>query len=241
MRRIDFSFASPAENLACDEVLSDRVEQMGDEQMLRFWESPTHFVVVGVGQVLRQEVREEACAQDGVPVLRRCSAGGAVLQGPGCLNFTLVLLRDACADLQTIRSSYCHILGRIAEALQARGTPARHRGVSDLAVNGLKISGNAQKRRRRSILHHGTLLYAFDAALLDRYLFEPADQPAYRRGRPHAQFVMNLPLASSELKQMVCEAFGVSSPPEGLTGAEQQETRRLAAEKYLSPDWIYRR
>ena len=46
-------------------------------------------------------------------------------------------------------------------------------GGTDLALNGRKVSGNAQRRGRRALIHHGTLLYAFDASLAARYLRDP--------------------------------------------------------------------
>ena len=48
-----------------------------------------------------------------------------------------------------------------------------------------KICGNAQRWKRRAFLHHGTILYDFDLAKIERYLRLPARQPDYRAGRAH--------------------------------------------------------
>jgi lipoate-protein ligase A len=48
------------------------------------------------------------------------------------------------------------------------------------------------------VLHHGTLLHAFDASLVGKYLLEPCRQPGYRSGRQHADFLGNLPLSAAE-------------------------------------------
>src|SRR5690606_41854826 len=42
---------------------------------LRFWESPTHFVVLGVSGRLDEELDLETCRRDGLPILRRGSGG----------------------------------------------------------------------------------------------------------------------------------------------------------------------
>ena len=76
MRVIDVSFREPERNLALDQVLLDNAEERAGCEVLRFWESPIPFVVLGVSQKLEQEVDEEACCRDKVPILRRCSAGG---------------------------------------------------------------------------------------------------------------------------------------------------------------------
>lgn len=241
IRLLDLSFRDPELNLACDEFLLDRAESGGGGQVLRIWESPVPFVVLGVSQSVRDHVRNHLCKLDGIPVLRRCSAGGCVLQGPGCLNFTLVLSHKAHPEVATIRGSYCYILGRLAAALRARGVAACHKGVSDLAVGGKKISGNAQRRRKRFILHHGTILYNMDADPMERYLIEPNDRPKYRGNRPHSRFVRNVPLDPVVIREAICEAFGVATPGIRLRKMDRSDIEELAHEKYLSRAWIYRR
>jgi len=241
MRLLDISFKRPSENLAFDEVLLDGAEGGQVGETLRFWESRTPFVVLGVSQVLRREVWEKNCVADRVPVFRRSSAGGCVLQGPGCLNFSLVLRRDGHPELKTIRGSYCYILGRISEAFRQQGAAVRHKGVSDLAMGGKKVSGNAQKRRRKYILHHGTLLYGFDAQHMERYLREPGDRPQYRGPRTHRGFLRALPIQPQQLKEVVCEAFDVGGEPEKPQAWELRAARALAREKHEALEWIRRR
>jgi len=241
MRLVDFSFRSPTQNLAYDEVLLNRTESGKTGEVLRFWESETPFVVLGVSQVLRQEVFEKNCSEDHVRILRRASAGGCVLQGHGSLNYTLVLSHERHPEIATIRGSYCYILDRICEALAQRGVPAHHKGVSDLALGGKKISGCAQKRRRHCILHHGTLLYEVDFDKLERYLREPGDRPQYRGARTHRGFVRAIPLTPRQLREAVCEAFGLEYKPERPSTAEIEATKELASEQYASPEWIRRR
>jgi lipoate-protein ligase A len=241
IRLLDFTFDRPALNLAFDEVLLDSLETGRAGNALWFWEGASPFVVLGVSQVLAAEVHEEACEAAGVPIFRRCSAGGCVLQGHGCLNYSLVLAYDDFPTIRTIRKSYCFILGRIAEGLKRRGLEARHQGISDLAVDDLKFSGNAQRRRRKGILHHGTLLYDFDLSLLPMYLREPRDRPDYRGRRDHLGFVRNIPVSEEELKTAVREAFAVPNQIEGPQPEELDHAHRLAEEKYESLFWIRRR
>jgi lipoate-protein ligase A len=180
-------------------------------------------------------VGEAACAADGVPVLRRASGGGTVLLGPGCLLYTLVLDQEREPALTQIQPSYRHILGRVAAALGGEATPE---GISDLALGGRKFSGNAQQRKRRHLLHHGTLLYAFDLGRVGRYLRPPPRPPEYRAGRTHAEFLLNLPLSAPELKRRLRAAWEAGAEPASWPEAE---VRRLVTEKYASPEWTRRR
>ena len=98
---MDYSFDDGARNLALDEVLLREADELGE--ILRFWESPEPFVVLGLTQKIRDEVELERCAELNVPVMRRCSAGGCVVQGPGCINFT----RAAAPGRQDARIFTC--------------------------------------------------------------------------------------------------------------------------------------
>ena len=89
MKGCDLTLPTPEENLACDEVLLDICEAGRLEGVLRFWEPAQHFVVLGYANRAAREANLEFCRSAGIRVLRRCSGGGAVLQGPGCLNYSL--------------------------------------------------------------------------------------------------------------------------------------------------------
>ena len=136
--------------------------------------------------------------------------------------FALVLSLQARPELRPLHGSYAAILGVTARAL---GIPeARHEGTSDIALGGLKFSGNAQKRTRSALLHHGTLLHDLDLGLVERYLREPEKQPPYRRGRAHARFLANLPLPAAEIRGRLAAAWGAVArdPGEALAGGHER-------------------
>jgi lipoate-protein ligase A len=237
MRLLDITLADPAENLALDEALLLSAENEAGPEVLRFWELPAPAVVVGAGGSVVIDVDVPACDADRIPVLRRASGGGTVLLGPGCLCFSLVLGYGRAAGLDDIRASNRYVLGRTAHALAplAAADPA---GTSDLAVNGVKISGNAQQRKRTHFLHHGTLLCGFDTRLIAKYLHAPERQPDYRRNRPHAEFVTNLPATVAEVKRLLAAEWQADGEygPLPLDAA-----RQLVAEKYARGEWNRRR
>jgi lipoate---protein ligase len=210
----DISFSNPSENIVFDEVLLDSAAQGEGEEILRFWESPKIFIVLGrTGQPEKELILDQVRA-DQVPVVRRSSGGGTVVQGPGCLNFSWILPKTKNPSLADIRQSYRYILTSVITALKTCGVAAEFRPISDLVVlpNELKFSGNAQRRVRNHLLHHGTILYDFDLALIERYLALPTDCPSYRRSRPHRDFVTNVPLQPADFKKAFCSLVGAGEP-----------------------------
>jgi lipoate---protein ligase len=237
MRLLDLTLATPAENLALDEALLLAAEESAAGEVLRLWELPELAVVVGSGGSVTIDVNAAACEADRVPVLRRASGGGTVLLGPGCLCFSLVLSYEHAAGLDQIRASNQYVLARVSRALRPV-LAADLEGTSDLAVNGVKFSGNSQQRKRSHFLHHGTLLCGFDTGLLAKYLNAPERQPDYRRDRPHAEFVANLPVAVAEAKRLLVAEW----QPEGdYAPVPLEKVRALVAEKYSRDDWNRRR
>ncbi len=211
MRIEDLSFQDPQENLAYDDSLLARADTGTGGEVLRFWESAAFFAVLGRTCAAGQEVDAAACTRAGVSILRRSSGGGTVLQGPGCLNFSLVLAKTRHPALASISQSYGFILDKVIAALASCGVEAFFRPVCDLVLGPgeMKFSGNAQRRGRGHILHHGTILYAFDLPLIGACLHMPPRMPEYRRGRRHEDFVANIHLDVGRFKRALGQAWGV--------------------------------
>jgi lipoate-protein ligase A len=228
--------------LAADEALLERAESGRIGECLRLCEIATPAVIMGVGAVWREEVHADACREAGVPVLRRCSGGGTVLIGRGCLNYSVLLDTEARPELRVPRESYGVLVPPLAEALSALGPKVEHAGLSDLAWQGCKVGGTAQKRKRRWLLHHGTLLYALDVASIDRFLAHPPDEPDYRAGRPHAEFLASLPLSRHQIEAAVLQAYGCPpAPTADVTDALAGRIEELVKTKYATEAWTYRR
>ena len=208
MHCLDLTLPTPEANLACDEALLDHCEEKQDREILRFWESPELFVVLGLASRRDREVDLPACAARGIPVLRRCSGGGAVVQGPGCLSYTLILRIAENGPLQSIGSTNAFIMKRHERLLaEATGLPIRHQGATDLAVGEQKFSGNAQRRRRRFLLFHGTFLLDFPISLLEEILPYPPKTPRYRRRRSHRTFLTNLRQPPARIKDLLARCW----------------------------------
>ncbi len=235
MRLLDLTLPTPAENLALDEALVEEADQPGVcGQTLRLWEPAEPMVVVGRSSHVASEVRLDFCRQQGIPVLRRASGGAAIVTGPGCLMYALVLSYEANPALRAVDYAHSHVLGVIARGLRPLAPGVCCRGISDLAIGDLKFSGNSVRCKRHCLLYHGTLLYRFPLDLIGRCLAMPGRQPQYRNQRPHGSFVANLPLNATAIREALTAAWDAT---ELSTDWPRVETARLAAEKYARPEW----
>jgi len=231
----DLTLATPEENLACDEALLDDAESGLGSEVLRVWEPDRHFVVLGYANRAGTEVNLDFCDRECIPVLRRCTGGGAVLQGPGCLNFSLILRIADPGPLQSISTTNTHILDRHQGALAPLlGQAVEKQGQSDLAKAGLKFSGNAQRRKQKFILFHGSLLVNLDIPLVEKSLPLPSKRPAYRAGRSHSDFLLNLQLPVSIIKTALRKAWDAVEPLERIP---HEQIASLVREKYSLAEW----
>jgi len=194
-----------AEHLEAEWRLFQAFETGTLGHLCRTWETPRPVVVVGRNTSVADHVIQDACLRDAVPVLRRFSGGGAVVLGPGCLNYALGVSFVSYPELEEVAVSFSTILRRITAALNVDNLSVA--GGTDLTLNGRKVSGNAQRRGRHALIHHGTLLYAFDSRLAARYLRDPRRQPAYRAGRQHTDFIGNLPLSRELIEDRLGAAW----------------------------------
>lgn len=230
MKLLDLTFASPAQNLSCDEALLDLCDNGYPDEILRFWSPASYFVVLGYSNNAETEVNVDFCLAKGIPVFKRCSGGGTVLQGPGCLNYSLVLHLGEGRPTASITTTNDLIMGTHRGALEKLlGAEVLVKGDTDLALGELKFSGNSQRRKRKAVLFHGTFLLDLDLSLIGRSLKMPSRAPAYRSGRGHEEFLMNLKRSMSSVKTALKKAWDVKKPMENIPFEQIDD---LAAARY---------
>ena len=238
MKWLDLTLPTPAQNLACDEALLDLCEEHGGDPLLRFWEPSGLFVVLGYANRVATEVNASACAARSVPILRRCTGGGTVLQGPGCLNYSLILRVEQDGPLQGIASANRFIMERHRTALATLlDQEVEVRGHTDLVIDGRKFSGNAQRRKQRRLLFHGSFLLDLDLDAVSDFLPLPSRQPDYRKHRSHRDFLRNLGVPPESVKRALREAW---SAKESFGAVPLDRVESLACDKYETTAWNFR-
>lgn len=251
MRLLIHTATSPAADLALEESIHTAIEDGLSPNTWRLWQAAEPALVLGTGQESAKELDLDAALAENVPVLRRHSGGGAVLIGPGVINFSAFYLFKDLPGSETIRGAMSAALRPVIRALAGWKLDAREVGLSDLAlqVNGelRKIAGNSQARKKHSVVVHGTLLADPDWAWMTRLLRFPSKSPDYRAGRGHRSFLTSLREngAPHDLASFT-EAMAAALPSDAArSGAPNEEevrrASRLTNEKYGNAAWNLRR
>lgn len=230
----------PAWNQAFEEYVFDHVTE--DDVLLVWRNSPA--VVCGRFQNAFAEVSVPETARRGIPVIRRPSGGGTVYHDQGNVNYTII------RDGSPFDRDYASFIEPVAETLRALGIPARFSGDSDIAVDGLKVSGSAQRAAHGRVLHHATLLYKSDLCALRaltrgrRAWFTtkgtdskpaPVTNMCDHMDRPFATADAFLRAFTDALTKRLGTQAGTLPDEAG------EEIARLAREKYAAWDWTFGR
>lgn len=139
----------PFFNLALEDHL---LHNTNDEFFLLYINQPS--ILAGRHQVIYREVDIFEAVNLNIPLIRRISGGGTVYHDPGNLNFTFI--RNTSEGKQV---DFELNTKPVIEFLKTIGITSMLTGKSNITVNGLKISGNAEHVFRKRVLHHGTLLF----------------------------------------------------------------------------------
>jgi lipoate-protein ligase A len=179
-----------ATELARDFLSLDEVEA-GGPAAFRTWRCETVAIVMGRSQTADREVHGATCAAEAVMIHRRASGGGAVVVGPGTLQYALAVPFEAHPSLRDIGQAKLLwneiLIGALPQHLELETEPS-----GDLLHNDRKVSGLALRRRRRGLLIHGTILETADLSQIARLLQHPSREPDYRNQRSHLDFLANI-------------------------------------------------
>lgn len=184
---------SPVEQMAIDEQWAREVAAGERPASLRFWEWSSPAVVVGRFQSIPDEVHVDEAERLGFTVVRRCTGGGTMVVQPGGAITYSLYAPQWFVDGMDAAEAYRLCDSWLIDALRGLGVDARFQGLNDIAVandacrgtvDGRepaqwgKAGGAAQRRFPApqdsngpgAVLHHTTLAYELDGALMARLL-----------------------------------------------------------------------
>lgn len=237
IRVLETGHSPAAWNMALDEVL---LCSLGDTPVLRIygWSPPA--VSIGYFQSIEQEVDVAECSRLGIDVIRRVTGGGAVLHDSE-LTYSFLTKKYP----QNIMESYELVCGAVIDSINSLGFVSKFSPLNDITVNGKKVSGNAQTRKKNALLQHGTILLSADIDRMFSVLKVPSEKIRDKMISDVKQRVASLNRSFDEvaasMKKGFSEKFCASLADDSLTDEEKIATEKLAREKYSTRQWNWKK
>lgn len=230
----------PRYNLALEEYVFKHL--LPEEDFIMLWQNGPS-VIVGKNQNTAEEINAEYVEKHGVHVVRRSTGGGAVYHDLGNLNYTFITKADGSGiDFKKFTLPVIRVLNNL-------GVPAEFNSRNDIAIDGKKFSGNAQRVYKNRVLHHGTIM--FDSKLEDVHnvlkvkaeKFKSKSVKSVRSRVTNISEYLPEPISIQQFKQLLLERlFLEQDTPKReyvLTQEDLAKVREIMEAKYANWEWNY--
>jgi lipoate-protein ligase A len=237
--------------MAIDEAILEARRRDIVNNTIRFYQWYPSTASIGRNQIIEEEINLEFTKSHGIAVVRRISGGGAVFHDTlGEITYSIVLnnLTGISAD-----ESYIFLSDGIRQGLSKLGLHVEHDKIHcpSLFVHGRKISGNAQARRGKTLLQHGTILIDYDPELMYKVLRIPPGKTRKDTIRSVFQHVttisreLTLKIPLDTIYQALIEGFTEVLRGNLVKGAltkwEMQKTQELIEKRYNNNEWTFKK
>ncbi len=239
----------PYYNMGFDEALLTLRTRDEIPPTLRLYMWNPSAVTIGYFQRLKDVVNLDYALEKKIPIIRRITGGGAVYHDrDGEITYSIVL--DARGKFTDVQESYRIICNGIVEALSNLELEAVFKPVNDILLNGRKVSGSAQTRRRNTLLQHGTLMVSTNLDELAHLLVVPREKLESHRVRSIKERVTTVSielgktLSPEDMIPYLIEGFRKALRTRLVEEKPAPSEKRLAekyAERYRSVKWNYKR
>lgn len=232
-------------NMAIDEAVA-RLHAKTGNPTVRFYSWKPAAISIGYFQGLEEEVDTAKCRELGVDVVRRITGGGAVFHEKE-LTYSFVCSEESGIVQKNILESYKKICNSLVIGFAHMGLEASFVPLNDIIVRGKKISGNAQTRRERNVLQHGTILMETDVEKMFSMLLVPNEK---LKGKLIEDVKQRVTSIENELGRKVSfdevaaamkngfeENFGVELAVGQLTPQEKGLARQIREERFSRESW----
>lgn len=234
---LDLKTTDPAFNLAAEEYVFNALPR--DRAYAMLWQND-RAVIIGKYQNTAAEVNGSYLEEKGIKAVRRLSGGGAVYHDMGNLNFTIIT--DSVPGARVDLALFCR---PVVRTLAHFGVEAQISGRNDITVDGKKFSGNAQYVREGRVMHHGTILFDSDLAVVQEALAVKAEKLAGKGVSSVRSRVTNLkPLLPAgigleDFRKVLLEELAAGKEAEiyRFSPADEKAIKALQKKRYDRWEW----
>jgi lipoate---protein ligase len=225
----------PFSNLALEEALFRSLK----EPTLRLWDNQKS-VVIGRGQLARLETDVSLCEERGIPVVRRFTAGGAVYNGPGNINWSFFQPRtkgDGAGGVFDAGSVFRHFADKVVRALVACSVECFFESPNRIMNSVGKISGMAAYMSSEAVVCHGTLLTNANLEEAGELTNPPIAEADRRYARSKPVRMSNCGVSRSDFATSLAKVAMLDGDTDRLRREEQEFARRLVDDRYSKATW----
>ena len=249
-RLLQTGFNTAAINMAIDRAVLVTNSEGKVPPTVRFfaWKPPA--ISIGYFQGLTEEVDLDACKTHGVEYVRRITGGGAVFHDAE-LTYSIIVPESHPQIPKNIMESYGRICGAVIKGLGDLGIESKYVPINDIIACGKKISGNAQTRKARTVLQHGTILTDVDVDKMFSLLKVPNEKikdkliADVKQRVTSVRHILEREMPFEEISQAMKvgfeEEFDVELVEGELTEEEIELARKFEMECFGAKEWNHRR
>jgi lipoate-protein ligase A len=241
---------SAYKNMAMDRAELVSISQGNAPPTVRFFTWQPRAISIGYFQSLKEEVDLDACENLGVDYVRRITGGGAVFHDKE-LTYSIVIPESHNQIPKNIMKSYGRICGAIIKGLEQLDIESEYVPINDIISGGKKISGNAQTRKAKTVLQHGTILMDVDVEEMFSLLIVPDEKIKDKMISDVKQRVTSVKdiLGRVISFRKIAEAMRIGFEEEfninldfgSLTDEEKELTNKFEKEFFSTKEWNHKR
>ncbi len=236
-RLIDTDLEDPYYVTAADEALAISCAKGNFSQALHLYRRDPPAVSIGYFRNIKDDVNIELCEKLGIKIVRRTSAGGSIYTDKNQLIFGIIASQPFGKTIEENFRIICEIL---ITTLSNFGIRAQYKPPNDVVINGRKISGSAQVKKKNVYLLHGTVILNIDQTKLEKLLRN--HKPGYISSIfSECGFQPDFNDLKLELKKAIEERLNVEIKKDFFTSYEEQMINELIAKKYSVNAWNFKR
>ena len=249
-RLLQTGASTAARNMAIDRAVLVANSNGKVPPTVRFFAWKPSAISIGYFQSLDDEVDLGVCRDLGVDYVRRITGGGAVYHEDE-LTYSIVIPESHKEISKNIMESYGRICGAIMKGLGHIGIDSEYKPINDIISDGKKISGNAQTRKMKTVLQHGTILTDVDVDKMFSLLRVPDEKIKDKLIADVKERVTSIKhikgrevafeKVARAMKKGFEEEFGVKLVKGTLTDEEEELAKKFERECFAAKDWNHRR
>jgi len=249
-RLLETGYSTAFTNMAMDRAVLVANSEGKVPPTVRFYGWKPSAISIGYFQSLSEEIDLDICKKLGVDYVRRITGGGAVYHEKE-LTYSIVISESHPAIPKNIMESYGKICGAVMKGLEKLGIESKYVPINDIITNGKKISGNAQTRKTKTVLQHGTVLTDVDVEKMFSLIKVPDEKIKYKLIADVKERVTSIKHVlkneipfeeiAKTMKAGFEQEFNVDLVKGTLTEREEELTQKFEEECFSAMDWNNRR